>query len=82
MTFSDENAERARRNQNDVEVYFANGNRITINLSELKDGKLLGSSENYGKDKSFDLSAFIGIRFSLYNENIDKADFERILFDN
>ena len=79
MTFSDEDSERARRNKNDVEVYFPNGDYITLDLKEIKDGKIYGKSENYG-EKAFNLNAFIGIRFKLYQEGNDSNhDFKNFI---
>jgi hypothetical protein len=65
-----ENAERARRNKTDAEFYFPNGERLTLALSGLDQNAVTGSSENFG-DAKLDLSAFIAVRFNIYDFSDD-----------
>ncbi len=83
ITFGDEEAERARRNAGDCQLYFHNGDRLTLKLLDLKDGKINGKSENFGT-KDFELSAFIGVRFNVYDEDAEDSNekFEELLLQD
>ncbi len=81
IIFSDEEAERARRNAGDVRLYFHNGDRLTMKLIELKQGKIAGKSENFG-EKTFDLNTFIGMKFNIYDEAETDSKFEDLLFSD
>ncbi len=83
IMFGDDESERARRNGGDVQLYFHNGDRLTMKLLGLKTGKVSGKSENFGT-KDFDLSAFVGLRFNIYDENASDSNekFEELLFQD
>ena len=68
ISFGEGKAERARRNAADAQLYFANGEHVTVELLELKDGKITGKSENFGAVRQLDLRAFAGMRFNIYDE--------------
>ncbi len=81
IAFREDEAERARRNLGDVNLYFPNGDFITMKLLKLENGKIKGKSENFGV-KEFDLSTFIGVRFNIYDE-VDEdevTDFDDLIF--
>lgn len=61
------NQQLARRNKNDVQAFFPNQERITVNLQGIKGNKLLGTSENFGQAE-FDLKCFSKLRFNIYKE--------------
>ncbi|MCJ8331172.1 MAG: hypothetical protein HRT89_05115 [Lentisphaeria bacterium] len=68
IQFNKENFERARRNKGDVRLYYPDGAFVTIKLKSLADGKIIGGSENYGKDIKWSMDAFIGIEFGIYKD--------------
>lgn len=74
IVFGEGKAERARRNAGDVQLFFANGERLTAELLELKAGKVAAKSENFGGTKQLELRAFIGVRFNVYDEAEANAD--------
>ncbi len=73
-------AQRARRYMGDVELYFGDGERITVRLAALADGRLTGFTENIG-DVDFDLGPFHGIRFNVYDESTTDPEIEGQLLD-
>jgi hypothetical protein len=55
----------ARLNNGDVSAVFADGSKLVFRLDEVKDGKIIGYSENFGRAE-FLQSAFKRIEFDLY----------------
>ena len=51
----------------DIKAYFADGGHVTLDLKSIKDGKLVGSSENFGIG-GFKTSAFSKILFNIYDD--------------
>lgn len=78
-------AQRARRYAEDVELYFPTGDRCTLRLKALEDHRIIGYSENLGEVK-VDLAAFTGIRFNLYADLVPVEDagglFEETTFED
>ncbi len=87
VLFSEKAAERARRNKDDVQAYYPDGNHVTLRLTRIGDNRLSGNSENCG-DLALSLDALVGIRFNVYDQTAKEGDddgggsFERLLFDN
>ena len=67
LRFGDADAGRARRNKNDVRARFAGNGVITMNLLTVEDGKVRGSSENFG-ESAFRLEAVREVEFDIYRE--------------
>lgn len=67
------NAERSRRNKDDIRGIFSDAGLITVQLLQLKDGQLSGKSENFG-DIILPLSALKHIEFNIYKEKNDEED--------
>lgn len=57
----------ARRNKRDIQMFLPFNKRITINLQKFSNGKITGSSENFGKGE-FDIKYFTKLRFNIYQE--------------
>lgn len=72
-------AQRARRYNHDIQLYFADGERITVRLNSIKDGTFTGYTENIG-DVKLDMDAFYGMRLNIYDEDLPAED-ETDLFD-
>ncbi len=81
MTFSDDDSERARRNKADVNLYFPSGETVTGSLLKMKKGRVTIKSENF-ETKEFDLRAFIGVKFNVYDDLSDeeKTRFDELIF--
>ncbi|BCX49728.1 hypothetical protein HAHE_36360 [Haloferula helveola] len=63
--------EPIRRN-GDVRAWFVDGGRITFQLTGLKDGALVGTSQTFG-EAAFELDAFSRLEFNLYPRGYPKA---------
>ena len=74
ITLGEEGYEKPRRNAGDVEAFFANNaGRITLNLKNISNAKIMGHSENFG-DASFDIRAFNKLVFNIYTEKKANKD--------
>ena len=73
ITLATKGQERARRNRDDVRAYFPDGAYVTVKLANIGDGRLAGSSENFG-DLTFEVKAFIGVEFNIYDKKKKKKD--------
>lgn len=62
-----ENQHRARRNAGDVRFLFPNGNKLTMELAHIKEGKIFGQSENFG-DITLNQNAFKSIKLNIYDD--------------
>lgn len=58
---------RARRNAGDAQLLFANGDKLTLDLQRIADGKIKGKSENFGQ-VSLALNAFKGLELNIYDD--------------
>jgi len=67
ISMSDERAERARRNRNDVRVHFADTSSMTLDIKGLKERRITGSSENYG-DVTVSMDPIVKLDFNIYDE--------------
>ncbi|MCH2204734.1 MAG: hypothetical protein MK132_02535 [Lentisphaerales bacterium] len=68
IVLGEEGYEKPRRNAGDVEGFFANGaGRLTLKLKSFVEGKVNGSSENFG-DGAFDVRAFEKVFFNIYTD--------------
>jgi len=67
LTFSSGDAERARRNRNDVRAHFRSGAVLTIDLLSLAEGTARGASENFG-ETTFPLRQAQLLEFNIYDE--------------
>jgi hypothetical protein len=82
MTFNDELAERPRRNKSDIQVFYPDGEHLTLKLEKLADRRLQGASESLG-EVSCTLDAFSGIKFNIYdNLGVDAAEEEPLVFED
>jgi hypothetical protein len=61
------NAEKPRRQTNDLRAFFVDGGRLTIALDKLSPDTLSGGSENFGR-ASFQRGAFQRLQFNIYDE--------------
>jgi hypothetical protein len=74
ITFGEAGYEKPRRNNGDVEVYFANNSgKLTMQLESLSKNKISGISENFDK-ANFDVVAFEKIVFNIYKEKKKKSE--------
>ncbi|MFC1582881.1 hypothetical protein ACFL4W_05015 [Planctomycetota bacterium] len=73
IEFSKEAQERCRRNNEDIEAFFADGGRITLKLTSLKEGQISGATENFG-ESGFKLEAFEKLRLNIYDERTEEED--------
>lgn len=64
--------ERAKLMNGDVRAHFADGDSITFRLDGLRDGKLLGFSQNFGA-ATIDPAAFKLIEFNIYDAELEAA---------
>jgi len=55
----------ARKNSEDAQFIFYNGNIITLKLLRIIDGEIFGESENFGK-KSLKLNVFKSMKLNIY----------------
>ena len=63
-----------RRNPNDVKLFFGNEDgRLTINLNSILNGKVSGSSENFG-EASFNMMAFEKMELNIYSDKKKSDD--------
>ena len=70
LTFAGADAQRARRNKGDVQLFFASGERLTLKLDGIRGGQVSGASENFGAHQ-FDLTYFRGMRFNIYEKEAE-----------
>ena len=61
-----EKQHRAKRNTGDVRLKFINGDKLTIDLAEITEDRIIGKSENFGK-AVFSLNFFKSIELNIYN---------------
>ena len=64
-------SERAIRRNGDVRAWFPDGSSIVFRLDGCDDGKLAGSSQNFGSAE-FDLTAFNRIEFNIYSRQFEE----------
>jgi hypothetical protein len=81
IKMSDKNSQTAAKKENDLRLFFDDGEFITIAISSLSDGKIEGTSENLGKVK-LDLGAFKKIKMNIYNENLDENKPDEIIIES
>jgi len=67
IRFSSEGAQVAKRNANDIRLFFNSDDSITVDVQKLADGKITGKSENFGNGE-FLLNAFKKVAFNIYAE--------------
>jgi len=63
-----DNQHKAKRNAGDVRFSFINGNKLTLNLEKIENGKISGNSENFGK-LLITLNVFKAIKLNIYDED-------------
>lgn len=73
ITMSTQNAERARRNRNDVRAQFREKGSITVQMTKLQDGKITGNSENFGA-ATLPIEAFRSLEFNVYEDKQEDDD--------
>ncbi len=74
IQFGKKNQERARRNRGDIRSYFKETDGfVTVQLHDIKEGKLTGSTENFG-EADFDISTFRSVEFNIYDERKEAGD--------
>ena len=64
------NLERCKRENGDVRGWLADGSSIVFRLEDVKEGTLMGSSQNFGTE-GFRLSAFSRIEFNIYDPKLE-----------
>ena len=64
------NLERCKRENGDVRGWLADGSSIVFRLEDVKEGTLMGSSQNFGT-AGFRLSAFSRIEFNIYDPKLE-----------
>lgn len=64
---------RARRRAGDVRAWFAGGGRVTFDLKAIANGRLEGSSENFGA-AAWPLAAFDRVEMNIYSEKATESD--------
>lgn len=57
------------RRNGDIRAWFADGGHVTFGLEDLRDGKLIGSSQTFG-EAAFDFGVFRRIEFNLYDSPV------------
>ena len=62
--------ERCKRENGDVRGWLADGSSIVFRLEDVKEGTLMGSSQNFGT-AGFRLSAFSRIEFNIYDPKLE-----------
>ncbi|NOY75686.1 MAG: hypothetical protein GXP32_07820, partial [Kiritimatiellaeota bacterium] len=67
INFASGSRGRARRNKSDARCVYAKGGHVTLDISTIADGKILGESENFGK-ASLDLKAFKKVELNIYDD--------------
>ena len=78
VEFAPEEAERARRMAGDVRATFQDWGSITLELTDIVDGKLKGKSENYGEIE-MPLDAFSKLEFNIYDfREKEEEDLEQL----
>ncbi|MFA6290305.1 MAG: hypothetical protein WC637_00915 [Victivallales bacterium] len=70
ISVSGEGAQVAKRNANDIRLFFNNDERLTANLAKIADGKVTAKSENFGSG-DFLLNAFRKIALNIYAEPVE-----------
>jgi hypothetical protein len=71
---STENAARARKNKEDVQMVFADKGLLTLQLERIEKDEVKGQSENFGKI-TLPLGALHRLDFNIYAEKkADEAD--------
>ncbi|MFC1497644.1 hypothetical protein ACFLS1_04100 [Verrucomicrobiota bacterium] len=73
IKMSAKNAERARRNKNDIRAYFSEDGSITMQLIKLDKNNIIGRSENFG-DITVPLHAFNELKLNIYTEKESGGD--------
>lgn len=68
-----EKQHKARRNAGDVRFQFANGDKLTLDLAKIVDGRITGKSENFGAVE-FSLNAFKTIELNIYSDDDDTEE--------
>lgn len=67
ISLASESRGRARRNKADARFVFTKGGHVTLNVSKIADGKIMGESENFGK-ATFKLKAFKTVELNIYDD--------------
>lgn len=67
ISLASESRGRARRNNADARFVFTKGGHVTLNVSKIVDGKIVGESENFG-EATFKLKAFKTVKLNIYND--------------
>jgi len=73
IVMSTENAERARRNRNDVRADFRERGAITLQMTKLGEDKITGNSENFGT-VTLPIEAFRSLEFNVYEDKQEEDD--------
>ena len=66
------NLERCKRENGDVRGWLADGSSVVFRLDDVKDGDLMGYSQNFGH-ANFKLSAFSRIEFNIYDPKFEEV---------
>jgi hypothetical protein len=66
IIFANDARGRARRNAADARCVFTKGGHVTVNISKIADGEVVGESENFG-NTSFKLKAFKKVELNIYD---------------
>ncbi|MEM7394042.1 MAG: hypothetical protein AAF492_17010 [Verrucomicrobiota bacterium] len=74
INLSGEDAERARRNVEDVQITLHTGGALTLKLKETAERKLHGSSENFEDPIELALDAIKGLELNLYDEKREELE--------
>lgn len=73
VIFARENLHKARLNKMDIQGFFNDEHRVTINLKNISETAVSGSSENFGKG-SFNLKAFKRLTFNIYKKRPEEEN--------
>lgn len=65
------NPERAIRRNGDIRVYFVDGSRLVMCLDGVEEGRLLGTSQNFG-EALFGLDLIERIEFNIYDPALER----------
>lgn len=72
IRISKEGTQVAKRNANDIRIFFNNEEYLTADLVKISDGKIMAKSENFGSG-DFQLNAFKKITLNIYAEPAEGA---------
>lgn len=72
IRISKEGTQVAKRNVNDIRIFFSNDEYLTTDLIKISDGRIIGKSENFGSG-DFLLNAFRKITLNIYEEPAEGA---------